>query len=132
MNDMNSKGYIAVTSALIIAVVLMALIFSVSYTGFLNRFNILDTYFKEASREMAEACVVEAMSELAADPDYAGDEVITLGTDTCNILAIEDVVPGSSKRISTKSTIKMAVTNLKVVINIPSLTVVSWEEVPNF
>ncbi len=128
----NNKGFIAVTSAILISVVLMAIIFSVSYSGFLNRFNILDTYSKERSRGMAEACVAEARNKLASDSSYTGNETITIGTDTCQIMAIESNLPSTDKTIKSKATVRMAVTNLKVIVSASGLTVTSWEELPNF
>ncbi len=124
-------GYIAVTSAIVISVILMVLIFTVSYTGYLNRFNILGTTSKQVSRFTAEACIAEARLKILQNVLYAGNETITVGNYECSIRQVENTIPGVQETIKAEATVNGAVTNLKVVISLLGLVVVSWEELEN-
>lgn len=127
-NNIGKKGFVAITSVIIISVVLMVLIFTVNYGSFLNRFNILDTTSKKTSRALAESCVADARLKMILDPLYAGDEIIPLGSYTCKTFPIEDNLPGLQKTIKTEANVDGAETNLKVIISLAGFEVVSWEE----
>ena len=108
----------------------MAIIFSVSFSGFLVRFGVLETYYKQIGKSLAESCVAEARIKLAADNLYSGSETISIGSDSCQILPIE--IAGPLRIIKSKAIFNSTVTNLKVVLNSTDLSVVSWEELANF
>ena len=124
------NGYIALTSAIVISFVIMAVVFAVSFTGFFSRANVLDTYFKEISKFVAESCVETALLRLGTDPTYQGGDILTLNGDECSIMPID--ILGLTRIIKTKSTIQEATTNLRVTASFPTLTIVSWEEVESF
>lgn len=124
----NNKGYIALTSIIIVSILSLTIVLSMNFSGFFNRFNILDSEFKETSFALAEACANKALLKLAQNSSYLGNENINVGFNTCSILAIEN--NGSQKIIKTKAQIKNAVSNLKVVINTPNFNIVSWTEEP--
>ncbi len=124
------KGYIAITSAIIISLLLMAITFALSFSSFFGRHNVFDSQTKEISYALAEACAEKALLNLAQNSSYAGNETITVKSpDTCDILTIETA--GSQKTIKTRATFQKTTTNIKVVANMPP-QIVSWEEVPNF
>ncbi|MBI1838963.1 MAG: hypothetical protein HYR95_01530 [Candidatus Colwellbacteria bacterium] len=112
-----------------ISLLVMAITFSVSLTGYFARFNTLTTEFKEISSFLAEACVEKALLSLAANSNYAGNENITVNGRQCAIFPIE--ISGSDKIIKTKATVENAVTNLKVQAASVNLSITSWEELPN-
>ena len=123
------KGYIAITSAVIISVLIMGVVFAVSFSGFFNRFNILDSSLKETANSLAEACVETALVKLAENINYGGNENIAIGSEQCAILALE--TNGNQKIIKTKAIVQNAVANFKVTINAASLSIISWEELAN-
>ncbi len=125
-----SGGYIALISTIIISVLMMGVVFATSHAGFIGRFNILNTEFKELSSGLAEACVDMALLKLAQSKSYAGNESISVGNSQCLILPIE-TSPGQ-KTIKTKATFQNSVTNLKIVAKDTDLSVISWEEVAKF
>jgi len=125
-----SGGYIAIVSTLIISILLMTVVFATSYSGFVGRFNVLNTEFKERSSALAEACVDTALLKLSQNSSYSGNENISVGSDSCSILAIES--PTGQKIIKTKAIFQNSVTNLKVVATSSDLSIVSWEELPKF
>ena len=63
----NQGGFVALTSTVVIAVLLIAVTLSLNLTGFFARFNVLETEYKERSFSLAEACVQTALLKLAAD-----------------------------------------------------------------
>lgn len=127
---MSNNGFIALTSAIIIALLLMTVTFAISSTGFFGRSNVLDAELKERSLALAEACADTALLKLTQNINYSGNENITIGNDICSIMPIETA--GGQKTIKAKAIFQNAATNLKVVAQSSNLVVVSWEEVPNF
>lgn len=123
------NGYIALTSAVIISILIMSFVFAVSFSGFFSRFNILDSSLKEMANSLAEACAETALLKLAENSAYAGNENIDIGGNQCAILPLETA--GGQKIIKTKADIQKAVANLKVVVDSSTLSIISWEELAN-
>ena len=120
------KGYIAITSAVIISVLIMGVVFAVSFSGFFNRFNILDSSLKETANSLAEACAETALVKLAENSNYGGNENIAIGDEQCAISALE--TNGNQKIIKTKAIVQNAVANFKITVDAATLSIVSWEE----
>ncbi len=123
------NGYIAITSAIIISILIMGFVFAVSFSGFFNRFNILDSSLKETVNSLAEACAETALLKLAENSVYGGNENINIGDEQCSILAIE--INGSQKIIKVKAAVQNITANFKVIINGSDLSIISWEELAN-
>ena len=135
----NSDGYIALISAIIISVLLLAITFTLSFTGFYSRFNVLDSENKKISFDLAEACLNTAMVRLAEDPSYtpsAADKDVYLdppaNTKHCVIVSITGV--GSSRTIQTQSIYNRAYTDLQVgvTLSVTNVTISSWQELAHF
>lgn len=124
---MKQKGYIAITSAILISIVLMAIILTVSSIGFRGRANIFDSYSYAKSKYATEACFETALLKLAEDPNYSGNETIDINGNQCNILGVEEINP-EEKLIQTESTVLMSKTSLNVTININDFSIISWQE----
>lgn len=125
-----SNGFAALMSVIILSVILLLIATTLSMTGFAGRLNILDSEYKERSLVLAEACVDMAILRLTQNPTYLGNESVSVGGDTCNIRNFD---PNPDPiTIETKSTFQKAVTNLRVVVVKSDLSVISWQEVPNF
>jgi len=120
-------GYIALMSAIIIAVVLMGLMTTLSLSGFFGRFNILYSEFKERSFAAAEGCANAALIKLGADAAYPGNEDLKFGTDTCHVFPLE--TSGSRKVIKAQGVFQNAYSNLKVTVDPATLAVESFQEV---
>ena len=125
-----SEGYIALTSALVITVLITAIAFTLSLSSFFARANILNTDFKEISHALAEACIETALLKLAQDSAYAGNEIIVVGNNQCSILALESL--SNQKIIKANAVFQNTTTNLKITVFSSDLSVVSWEELANF
>ena len=124
------EGYIAITSAIIISFLLMTIVFTLSSASFFSRSNTLDANQKETSLGLAEACADTALLKLAQNSSYAGNENINIGGNSCSILALES--PSGQKIIKTWADYKGYRTNIKITMNHPAMTMISWEELPNF
>ncbi|MDP3954244.1 MAG: hypothetical protein Q8Q06_02405 [bacterium] len=124
----NQEGFIALVSAIVISLVLMAIVFSLSFRGFFGRFNLLDSEFKERSIAVAEACGDNALLRLAQDINYAGSESFDIGDDTCKVLPINNIL--SPRVIYATANVYSAVTNLKITVDEATLSVSSWQEIP--
>ena len=127
---MKSEGYIALTSALVITVLIMAIALTLSLSSFFTRANILNTNFKEISHALAEACIETALLKLAQDSAYAGNEVITVGSNQCSILTLESI--SNQKIIKANAVFQNTTTNLKITVFSSDLSVISWEELAKF
>lgn len=124
------KGYIALTSAIIISTLVMAVSLALSFSSVFNRFDILGAEFKKNSRAFAEACVETALLKLAQNSAYAGNENIQIASSSCSILAVES--SGGQKIIKTKTNFNSYITNLKITVTFPDIAIIFWEELANF
>lgn len=129
----DTGGYIALISTLVIALLLVAITFSLSFSAFSARFNILDSEKKGVSNSLAESCVNAAMVKLAANATYTpppGGETLSVGNDTCTILDIQ--TSGSQKIIKSQGTFQNTYTNILATITLGtnSITLDSQEETP--
>ena len=127
-------GFIAVTSAVIVAVILLTVTLSLSFTGFLARFDALNLEYKERSLSLAEACANTAIFQIASNPGFtaATPQTITIGSYTCAYTV--GSVSGGVNTIKTKSSfpqtgVEQSVTNLLISIDNATLGVTSWDEV---
>lgn len=124
-----NRGYIAITSALIVSALLLLVVVALSVSSFLYRFTIADSDSKAASRAASEACVEYALLKLALTPSYAGNEVVTITPQTsCAILPI--TTQGAQKTITASSTVENAVTYLRVTVTLSPMSIAAWEEAP--
>ncbi|MBI2013728.1 MAG: hypothetical protein HYS87_02800 [Candidatus Colwellbacteria bacterium] len=130
---MNNNGYIALTSVILISALTITIVLAVSWRGYVGQGNVQESYYKEISASAAKACANTAILRLSENPLYAGNETINIGQDSCTILPIEDIIEIPPKKaIKATSTVLEAVTNLYVVIENITLSLVSWEEVESF
>lgn len=124
------RGYVAITSAIIMGVVILVIIMTIGLGSFLNRSDISSAHYKGRSRALAEACIETARLKLAQNGSYGGDEIISVASDTCRIISV--VPAGGQKIISTQSQYQGSFTNLRVTVNAGNLSVVGWEELKSF
>lgn len=123
------SGFIALMSAIIISVLLLAITVSLGFAGFFTRFNILDSESKERSMALAEGCVDMAVLKLTQDPYYNPvNEVVTIGGQQCTIVSL--AIFGNQIIIRTQAVVNKAYTNLVVTVD-DDFAIISWQELPN-
>lgn len=121
------NGYIALTSAIIITILLLAITVSLGFSGFFTRFNILDSESKERSLALAEACIDKAMLNIAQNLLYNPiNETVAIESDQCKIVSV--TASGNQRTIKTQAVVNKSYTNLKIVINADTFSIISWEE----
>lgn len=129
-NNIKSSGYIAIVTAIIISVLVVVMAFTISLNSFIGRANILDSNFKEVSRALSEACFEDARLKLAQNSSYSGNEVINIGSNSCNILSVSP--NGSQYVINTQAQYQDSYTDLIFTVNSSDLSLAGWQEVGHF
>lgn len=129
MMKINQKGFVALISVIIITLILLVTTTTLSLTGFLNRFNILEGEAKEISTGLAAACVESAQIKIARDSTYAGGEALVVGEDECEILAVTH--DGAGSTVQARGVYKEATTNYEVELDLDE-NVLSWVERTSF
>ena len=127
------NGFIALSTAIILSIILITVAVSLNLAGFLARGGIIDAQFKEESLALAEACADRALLDLANDKSYTSGETIKIGSENCKIRTIKKNTPAPSKEtIETIAAVNEAHTNLRIIVNSSDLSVISWREVAEF
>lgn len=121
----SESGYIAITSALIIAGAVILLVSVMGLGSFLVRSSVSDSYYKDYSYALAESCVQTALFKISENSNYAGGENISVASDTCAIVSV--AASGTYKVIRAQAAYQNAYTNLVVGAN--TSTILSWQEV---
>jgi len=119
-------GYIAITSAIIIAALVLTLSLTLGTGAVLTRNAILASELQELSRSLAEACVDTALLRIAQNPAYAGDETIAVASSTCRIFPVSS--SSSRHAVSAQGVFQGATANVRVLVDAGTLSVISWEE----
>ena len=128
----NQNGFIALVSAIIIALLLLTITVGVSFSGIFGRLNIVDSESKERSSALAEACVNKAILNLAqnqAQP-VAPINIGPTSFDNCSIVSV--IANGTQTTIKTQAVINKSYTNLQITVDSDTFTIISWNELPNF
>jgi hypothetical protein len=121
------SGFIALTSAIIISVILTTIVFTISFTSFSSRINISGTEFKEKSMSLAEACIDNVILKLQGNEEYTPDisgDLVQIGADYCTVVSINP--PLSWPKIVTiqatypDSGSKRSYSNLEIQVSKPS------------
>ena len=135
LESLNSRsGFIAIVSAVIVAVMLLTVTLSLSFTGFFARFDTLNLEYKERSLSLAEACADTAIFQIASNQAFvvATPQTVTIGSFTFAYTV--GPVSGGINTIKTKATfpqagVEQSVTNLLISVDSVTLGVTSWDEI---
>lgn len=130
----HESGFIALMSAIVISVLLLAITLTLGLIGFFGRFNVFDSESKQRSSGLAEACADKAILETSKGA-YSTNKVINVGptsADSCTIISATKNQPSVGQSlIKTQAVINKAYTNLKIIVDSKTFTVQSWDECPN-
>lgn len=127
MTNSNQKGFIAITTTMILSVILIVVATSLSFSGFFTRYNILDSELKKVSVALAEGCVDQALLKLATNSTFTFPETVKINENSCQIVNVTS--GGYPKIITIKADYKHYITNLSVVVGSDTLNITKWEEV---
>lgn len=122
------SGYIALTSVIIISLLLITVSAALSSANYFSRFNILENEYKSKSYGLAESCVDFAVSRVIADSGYAGgNEQINVGSDNCTVVSVS---AGYPKNIVTQAVYQKSYTNVCAQIS-SGKSIIGWKELKN-
>src|SRR3989338_5348271 len=110
-NQKNNAGYLAITTATILALMVMVIAIVLGSANLFTRFDVVDYYNKQTSYAAARSCLNRALLALALNPGYTGNETITVSSWQCTIQTI--VTAGSNKIIKARAAVNGATTNLQ-------------------
>lgn len=127
VNKQNQLGYMALIFIIILSLILAVVTISLSFVsyGFVEQGLIRE--HKYQSRYLAESCVQMALLRLNQSRSYVGGELVYLNKkDFCKILSVEDL--GATKLIKVQGSYLDAYTNLEIVIDSQTYSLISWIE----
>lgn len=124
------RGFIALTSAVIIAATLLVVVVAGSIAGFYERAVLLDSELKERSAAAAQACAQKAFLYLES-AGYTGGAYKLNSLDECRVGEL--VVAGGQVTFKVQATSsRSAVTDLRVVYEPASFKIDVWKEIPTY
>lgn len=130
MKFKHNEGYLAITTAIILSFLILAIVSVSGSTALFSRDNNLDFELKKNSYFLARACLEYALIKLADSPSYSGNETRDIDSDQCRVISVE--TSGLNKIIKTRSQVLGATTNLRLTVVAANLSTVSLEEVISF
>lgn len=124
------KGYIAITTSIILSFLVMAVALSLGSGSLFSRYHTVDFTDKRASFLGARSCMNYVRYRLGLNTNYAGNETVDIAGYRCTINAITSSPP--NKVIPVRVAVGKATTNLKLTVVSSTLSTVSLEEVVKF
>ena len=126
-------GYILLISIVVIGVICSAILSSLLLLGVSSGAVSLSVQQSTQALSGAQACAEYALRALRTSPSYIGNETLTLGDTTCDILTIGGI-GNNNRNVCTEGQMGDAVRRLEIVVNqvLPQTKVYSWQEVSAF
>lgn len=122
----NQGGFIALTTSVILSMMILLVAISLSSANLFNRFSVVDFGNKQISYSVARSCLGYALLNLAQSSGYVGNITLQVSSYTCVLGTI--TTDGANKVITALSQINGATTNLKLTVVSATLSTVSLEE----
>lgn len=122
-----NNGFTALVSSIIISSILLIIAVDVGFVSYYNSLNISDSESKEMSSSLADACLDLALLRLVQNPTYSGNETVLVSENSCLIGQIQ--ASGSQKIFNIKGVYKNTHTNLNIIIDATSHTILTIEEI---
>lgn len=133
MKHPQHKGFMALSTVLILSAILVSIVIGVSIRSISRAMVSLDEEASKRAQVLSESCAEYALIELERTFEYAGDQSIMIGTDSCTIEPIEG--SGNTNRtVYTESTVSGHISRIRVVVSeiSPELIITSWERGTSF
>ncbi len=111
----SEKGYIALTSAIILGITLLVAVLGFAIMIFFNKKSTTQAILKEASYFTARACLEKALLNLTADSTYSGGEYVSVDNDQCTISSVTQ--NGENFVIIAVSTVNRNKTTLELTVD---------------
>ncbi len=128
---MNKRsGFILVVSVLVLSTVIISIAIASAFglAGSQNRFVGIETGLD--AQALAESCADIALLKLKLNNNYLGNEVITIGSQSCTI---QPVIAGPPAEIETEATVNGRPYRLHIEISdLAAFTISQWQRVSAF
>lgn len=125
-----TSGYMAVTTAIIVTVVMTIVGLSISFSSLFGRSNALADNYRQQALASSEACLDHALLQLSLSSLYSGNEVVNVPIGgavlSCSIQPL--ITQGANTTIRTTSTVGGSRVNLELVVVSATLNRVSLRE----
>ncbi len=128
-----SKGFIALTSVLILSVIFLSVTVSMATRAISGAFLTTAAIERDTAEQYGMACVEYALLELQRTVDYVGDDSIELDGGSCEIFTIQG--SGVNDRVlHVESAVGSHIYRAEMVIESvsPQLLITSYERVAQF
>lgn len=129
----NQSGYIALISVLIISAVVILIATSASLVSISESDMALQQNQAKESFYLADACAEYTLMKLGSVLNYAGNETVTIGENSCFIRPISG--SGNFNRIiEVQSTFSNQTRKIRIQVSqiSPVMQITSWQEVADF
>ncbi|MBN1617775.1 hypothetical protein JW887_00330 [Candidatus Dojkabacteria bacterium] len=128
-----NKGFVILSAVLIIGIISLSVTVSLLFSGINAALSGLTISQSSRASIMADTCAQEAMERIRRDSTYIGNETISMGEDSCEILPVQDLgaesrlvqIQGNSGEVNRKVEIRISQIE-------PEIRVDYWYEVADF
>lgn len=128
MNKLSDKrGYALLVSIIVISMILLIIATVGARRVQNNYFAAIDLRNLYTAQSLAEACVDYALIQLAQNPDYSGNESVTVGSDFCQIVSASPTLV-QSQGVSEEHYYRLEVS----LSSISPVTISGWQRVVSF
>lgn len=127
------SGYLLLITILVIGVIATAVVSSLLFLGTSSSAVSLAIQQSSQAIGLAQACSEYALQQLRINPQYAGDQILTLESGTCDIHPIGGI--GNNNRlVCIEGIVGDIYRRLEIVVQqvLPKTTITSWQEVTQF
>lgn len=129
-NKLNSGGYIALLTVLIVGAASLAIALSVLLRGSESRRMAQSEQQSIQSRKLADACAEEALQQIHDSTSFTGTNSLTFSTGTCSYTVTN--TGGSNRSITSSGNANGVVRKdaISATIGAVTISIVSWQETP--
>lgn len=129
-NKLDSKGYIALLTVLIVGAASLAIALSVLLRGSESRKMAQAEQLSIQSRKLADACAEEALQQIHDSTSFTGTNNLTFSTGTCSYTVTN--TGGSNRSITSSGNANGVVRKdaISATIGAVTISIVSWQETP--
>lgn len=126
------EGFVSLLTVSIAGFAATAIGLAIILTSLSSAQSSYTTITGNKAKAMANLCAEKALNEISLNSSYAGNETITVDSESCEILPIEGTAP--NLRIKTESTVDNTTRRVEIDISqvSPQISISSWKEVGEF
>ena len=133
LKNKSQNGFIALTSVIIVSAFVVVLFIGMFFSSTEQIERVDDREFSTRALGLANSCAEEALNKLKNDLGYNGNEVINVGTYTCDIMEFDST--DMTKVIKTKGEVNGYVKRVQIEVSVldhPYLDIIDWRIVSDF